>query len=373
VDGWATLRGDYDDLEPMVTDIATRGLSYGVHVVAAASRWLDFRPPIRDLFGSRVELRLGDPTDSLVSRRAALTVPEKTPGRGITAEGRHLLTALPVLSALDGDPAALVRAVAAGWTGSPAPRVRLLPPVLPYTDLEVGHDGGLRLPIGIAEADLRPVEVDFGSDPHLLLFGDAECGKSSFLRALATSITRRFTPEEARVILVDYRRSLLGAIDSDHLIGYGTTAATTGQLIESVDGYMRRRLPGPDVTPQQLRDRSWWTGPELFVLVDDYDLVAAAPVNPLLPLVEHLAQARDVGLHVILTRRSGGASRALYEPVIQRLRELASPGLVMSGDKDEGALVGSVRPAPLPPGRGRLVTRKEGVRLVQLAYIPGIR
>jgi S-DNA-T family DNA segregation ATPase FtsK/SpoIIIE len=392
VDGWATLRGDYEDLEPVVTGIATRGLSYGVHVVAAASRWLDFRPPIRDLFGSRLELRLGDPTDSRVSRQAALTVPEKVPGRGITAQGRHLLTALPVLSALDGDPAALVRAVAAGWTGPPAPRVRLLPAVLPYTALDVapagsgrrseatepdgavlGRDGGLRLPVGIAESDLRPVEVDFGSDPHLLLFGDAECGKSSFLRALATSITRRFRPEEARVILVDYRRSLLGAIDTDHLIGYGTTAATTGQLVESVDGYMRRRLPGPDVTPQQLRDRSWWTGPELFVLVDDYDLVAAAPVNPLLPLVEHLAQARDIGLHLVLTRRCGGASRALYEPVIQRLRELASPGLVMSGDPDEGALVGSVRPGRLPPGRARLVTRKDGIRLVQLAYLPGIR
>ncbi len=72
----------------------------------------------------------------------------------------------------------------------------------------------------------------------------------------------------------------------------------------------------------------------------------------------------------MLTRRSGGASRALYEPIIQRLRELSSPGLMMSGDKDEGALVGNVRPAPMPPGRGRLVTRKEGVRLVQLAHLP---
>ncbi|HEY0696602.1 MAG TPA: type VII secretion protein EccCa, partial [Micromonospora sp.] len=59
VDGWPTLRGEYDDLEPLVTDIATRGLSYGVHVVAAAPRWMDFRPAIRDLFGSRLELRLG--------------------------------------------------------------------------------------------------------------------------------------------------------------------------------------------------------------------------------------------------------------------------------------------------------------------------
>ncbi len=33
-----------------------------------------------------------------------------------------------------------------------------------------------------------------------------------FLRALATTITSRFTPEQARLIIVDYRRSLLGAV-----------------------------------------------------------------------------------------------------------------------------------------------------------------
>jgi S-DNA-T family DNA segregation ATPase FtsK/SpoIIIE len=134
---------------------------------------------------------------------------------------------------------------------------------------------------------------------------------------------------------------------------------------------MARRLPGPEVTSEQLRDRSWWTGPELFVLVDDYDLVATGPTNPMLALLDHLPQARDVGLHLVVTRRSGGASRALYEPIIQRLRELSSPGLVLSGDRDEGVLVGTVRPEPLPPGRGRLVTRREGVRLVQLAHLPG--
>jgi S-DNA-T family DNA segregation ATPase FtsK/SpoIIIE len=370
VDGWATLRGEYDDLEPVVTDLATRGLSYGIHVVAATSRWMDFRPAIRDLFGSRLELRLGDPSDSIVSRRSAANVPEKTPGRGITAESLHLLTVLPELANPAAPTTELVKAIARAWSGPPAPPVRLLPAVVPYEQLDIDAGVGLRLPVGIAEADLRPVSVDFAAEPHLLVFGDAECGKSSLLRGLATTITRRFSPEHARIIIVDYRRSLLGTIMTEHLIGYGSAASQTNELIESVAGYMERRLPGQDVTPQQLRDRSWWTGPELFVLVDDYDLVATGPANPLQPLHQYLAQARDIGLHLVLTRRSGGASRALYEPIIQRLRELSSPGVVMSGDRDEGALVGNARPSPLPPGRGWLVTRKEGVRLVQLAYLP---
>ncbi|MGV9216227.1 type VII secretion protein EccCa [Micromonospora sp. RB23] len=369
VDGWSTLRSEYDDLEPLVTDLATRGLSYGLHVVATALRWLDFRPAIRDLFGSRLELRLGDPADSLVARRAAANVPE-LPGRGVTAQSLHFLTALPRLADSSDGTAELVERIADSWPGPAAPPVRLLPPVLPYTDLDLTATAGLRLPIGVAEADLRPVQLDFAAEPHFVVFGDAECGKSSFLRALAASITARFTPEEARVILVDYRRSLLGAIETPHLIGYGTAAAHTADLVESAAGYLQRRAPGPEVTPQQLRDRSWWSGPELFVLVDDYDLVATGPANPLRALEEHLPHARDVGLHLVLARRSGGAGRAQYEPIVQRLRELSTAGLVMAGSPEEGALVGPVRPGPLPPGRGRLVTRREGVRLVQLAHLP---
>jgi S-DNA-T family DNA segregation ATPase FtsK/SpoIIIE len=151
---------------------------------------------------------------------------------------------------------------------------------------------------------------------------------------------------------------------------YVTQASEATELMQSVAGYMENRLPKAEVTPEQLRDRSWWSGPELFVLVDDYDLVTAGTTNPLQPLLPYLPQARDIGLHLVIARRAGGASRAAYEPFIQRLRELSSPGLVMAGDPNEGALVGSVKPGRFPAGRGRLVTRREGVRLIQVAHQP---
>jgi S-DNA-T family DNA segregation ATPase FtsK/SpoIIIE len=196
-----------------------------------------------------------------------------------------------------------------------------------------------------------------------------ECGKSSFLRSLARSIMASYAPNQAKIIAVDYRRSLLGMISPDYLIGYGTSQQVTYELIADGAAVMRERLPGQDVTPEQLRARSWWRGPELFVLVDDYDLVAGTS-NPLLPLVDYLAQGRDVGLHVIVTRRAGGAGRALFDPVIGRIRELVSPGLLMSGPKDEGALIADLKPQLLPPGRAMFHTRREGSRLVQLAWTP---
>jgi len=142
-----------------------------------------------------------------------------------------------------------------------------------------------------------------------------------------------------------------------------------GESMASIRTAMQNRLPGPEVTTTQLRERSWWRGPDLFILIDDYDLVASGGSNPVSALLDLLPQARDIGLHLIVTRRVGGVARALYEPVLQRLRELDSPLLLMSGNREEGAVVGSLRPSPQPQGRGTLVRRSDGQQLIQTALV----
>jgi S-DNA-T family DNA segregation ATPase FtsK/SpoIIIE len=69
-----------------------------------------------------------------------------------------------------------------------------------------------------------------------------------------------------------------------------------------------------------------------------------------------------------VARRTGGAGRAILEQVLLRLRELGSPGLLLSGDPQEGALLGAYRAAHQPPGRGLLVRRHERPSLVQVAF-----
>ena len=43
----------------------------------------------------------------------------------------------------------------------------------------------------------------------------------------------------------------------------------------------------------------------------------------------------------------------------------------MSGNRDEGALLGNVRPQAQPPGRGFFVERRTGSQLVQTALLDG--
>jgi S-DNA-T family DNA segregation ATPase FtsK/SpoIIIE len=376
IDGWLTFRTDFDALEMNVVNLAAQGLSYGVHVVVSANRWAEIRPALKDLLGTRFELRLGDPSESDVDRRVAVNVPQGRPGRGLGRDRLHFLVALPrvdaVASAEDvgvGIADAVTR-VRGAWRGRTAPQVRMLPRLLPYDTLPAAQNGQRLVPIGVNEDALAPVYLDFEAEPHFMCFADGESGKTNLLRTIVRGIVERYTPRQARIVLVDYRRTMLGFVTSEYLIGYAVSGAALTKMVDDIKGSLTRRLPGPDVTQEQLRNRSWWTGPDVYLVVDDYDLVAAPSGNPLAPLLDFLAQAKDVGLHVIVARRTGGAGRALFEPVIARLRELSSPGIVMSGNKDDGILLGTVKLQQLPPGRGTLVSRRGGQQLMQVAWLP---
>jgi S-DNA-T family DNA segregation ATPase FtsK/SpoIIIE len=374
IDGWQTIRNDFEDLEQVLGDIATRGLAYGVHLMISIARWFDLRTNIRDLCGTKLELRLGDPIDSLVDRRSAVLVPERSPGRGMSSSKHHFLIAAPRLR--DSDErvstglAELVDTVKNAWPGEPAPAIRLLPGDITYETVDGASSREHGLAVGVAERTLEPVLLDPVANPTFILLGDTESGKSGFLRTLAARIRETHTPDEARILVVDHRRSLIGGVESEHLLGYGTNHQATAELIAGLANILQQRLPGPDVTAQQLRDRSWWQGPDIFVLIDDYDLVASSENHPLTPLLPFIPQASDLGLRIFAARRTGGAMRGLFEPVLARMRDVGSPGLLMSGSREEGPLLGGLRAQPMPPGRGWLISRQGSNQLIQLTHPP---
>ncbi|SDR98105.1 type VII secretion protein EccCa [Actinopolymorpha singaporensis] len=378
VDGWGTVRADHEAVESAVTTLAARGLGFGIHVVATANKWSEFRMAIKDLIQTRLELKVGDPYDSEIDRRAAANVPANRPGRGLSPEQLHFLGALPRIDGVEDaeDVAegvqAMVAAVADAWQGPAAPPVRLLPEELPLQSLpQAGTDPRPGVPIGIDEDELAPVYLNLDEEPHLVVFGANECGKSNLLEVIARGIVDRHPPSEARLIIVDYRRALLDAVSGDHLIGFAASSDAATSLLKDVGAALRKRLPGPDVTSEQLRNRTWWKGSDLYLIVDDYELVATSSGNPLAPITDLVSQARDIGLHLIIARGFGGAGRAMYDPIVQRIRDMGNPGLIMSGTREEGQLWGGVRGAPLPPGRGTLVSRRLGTRLIQTAYVKG--
>jgi DNA segregation ATPase FtsK/SpoIIIE, S-DNA-T family len=375
IDNWGSVRAELEEADAEVTDLAARGLGVGVHLVITASRWLEIRPALRDSIGTRIELRLNDPAESEVNRRLAGQLATAVPGRGISAPGVFFQLLLP---RLDGQENAdligeaqedALAKVAAGWTGPAAPAVRMLPARISVQQLAQAPTSAAGVPVGIAEADLAPITVDLsGTDRHFIVYGDAGAGKTSFLRTWISGLVERHSAWDARLVVFDYRRTLLGLVPDDHLGAYATDSITAKVYADQVCAKLRDRLPPPNITQQELKARTWWDGPEIYIVVDDYDLVAGGTGAPLAPLAEFVPHAREVGLHIVLARRVSGLTRSSMSDLLMlRLRELGCGGLVLSGDHREGPVLGDERAAIRPPGRGVLVRYGFPSALVQIA------
>ncbi|MDQ0988463.1 type VII secretion protein EccCa [Streptomyces sp. V2I9] len=380
VDGWSTVRQDYDDLITKFNELAARGLNYGIHLVVTTARWVELSAQVRDQAATRLELRMGDPMDSEVDMRKARSVP-RSGGRGLTADSKlHFLAGLPRIDGSSdtedlGDGVAdLVSRVAAQWPGRTAPAVRMLPHRLSITELpavEATEGGGMRMALGLDQDALEPVWHDFSRTPHLVAVGDTESGKTNLLRSVAAGIIARYTPAEAKIIVVDYRRELVEAVPDEYRISH---VVSLDNLRETVDGAARAiqtRQPGPDIAPARMRQCDWWTGPRLFVLVDDYDMVAGNSFqSPFEPLFDHLTLGFELGLHMVIARSAMGAGRGLNEALLRRLDEGNTPALLMSCPPTEGFLFGNVKPRNLPPGRAFHIARRKA-KLVQTAVADG--
>ncbi len=315
--------------------------------------------------------------ESEFDRKRAENVPMGRPGRGLSPEKLDYLAALPRIDgvqeaeSLSDGMAHLVATVKEHWQGEPAPKVRMLPTLLPASDLPKGGDYPEHgIAIGVDETTLSPAFIDFETDPLLVIYGESESGKSSLLRLIAKQIAERYPSDKALMVVSDYRRALLGEIPESHMYKYCAAGPQLQEVITGLAGSLGRRMPGPDVTPEQLRNRSWYDLPDAFVIVDDYDLVATSSGNPLQPLLEYLPFARDLGLRLILARSSSGAGRSSFEPVMQRTKELGAQGLILSGDPGEGPLMGNLKATSLTPGRAQFITRKRGAQLVQTGWLP---
>jgi DNA segregation ATPase FtsK/SpoIIIE, S-DNA-T family len=329
VDDWGLLRGLRPDLEEAIVRLVTDGGRGRVHLLTTTGRWSQLPATVRDALGTRIELRLGDPLDSEVDRRLAAAVPHGRPGRGLV-DGAHFLAALASISPqVDHDAALadLVARVDAHWHGPLPRRLRDLPGLVHLDGLR--EDPGIRL--GLRDGD-HALQV-LPESGHLTVLGDAGSGRTALLRTLVAEVAR--TRPTAQVLVVDPRGTLRDEVAPERLLAHLDRDPSAG--LTELATQLARRLDtgsGPD--------------PEVWVIADDVDLLEPSVWQPLVRL---LPRAGDLGLRVVVARRTGGAARALYEPLLGTLREVRTPTVLLSGSPEEGPLASGVRARQAPAGR----------------------
>jgi S-DNA-T family DNA segregation ATPase FtsK/SpoIIIE len=210
------------------------------------------------------------------------------------------------------------------------------------------------------------------NDSHFLILGDRECGKTTLLRTWITGIQRYYTPEQAQIIIIDYRKSLLSIAQGQHVLTYASTLDKIKELVQTLNAEFERRLAkNASNSEETLTSDGTWNGTHYYLFVDDYDMVATQTPqsgNPLNPLETLLQPAKEIGFHIILARRIVEIGRANYDPIYRGIKNMEGPGFIMRGDPIEGRQVLHKQSASdkLPAGRGYIVRRGAPTMQVQI-------
>lgn len=368
VNGYGALRQEFDDLDPAFTAVMLRAANYGVHIVLGISRWSELRIAHQSLFGTKIELRLNDSTESTIDRTLARTISTETPGRALADSGLLGHVALPVLETLGenelGDEIeALGRRVAASWAGPSAAPIRLLPQELDPEQLPEAVDEPDAVPFGLRQDTMASAFWEFQqADQHLLVLGDARSGKSATMRMIATGLIERFTPEELAIAVVDSRGHVAAVIPDDYLAAHARTATQASGLATSIATELARR--------PQMNAKEMDGVPRIVLLIDDHDIISAGGIEHLSALAPHLPTARDSKFHMVLARPVAGSVRAMYGAFLQGIRDTGAALLILSGDRSEGQILPRLYAERFPPGRGRYARRGESPFVVQVAHLP---
>ncbi|VXC13995.1 Type VII secretion protein EccC [Arthrobacter sp. 9V] len=363
IDGFGSLTSEFPELEEAVHDVMTRGSTLGVHVLVSLRNWSDVRMSRQSLLGTRIELHLADPTDSL-DRRLATTLGANRPGRALTMDKTIGHFALPSLSPTPdqdnaGQELAELGAVLHQYSALTAPPVRILPAITRLTRDHRPVRGSIAL--GVREHDAGTENLDLlGADRGAVVVGDPETGRTNLLRTAASQLMASHQPGELAFAVFDPRQQLQDFIPDEYLGEYASNAQKASQLAEFVAGQARDRLGDGSSAPVR--------SPKIVLLVDDYDILAATGNQPLRALASYLPSGADVGLFAMVTSRTTGSGMMMHDHFIAGLRAAGAPVIMFSGDRSEGVIANGERPVPLPVGRARILRTSRSPVTVQTFY-----
>jgi S-DNA-T family DNA segregation ATPase FtsK/SpoIIIE len=265
------------------------------------------------------------------------------------------------------------------------------------------HPARTILPLGVRTDTLELAPIPNFSQ-NLLVYGEKQSGRTNALRSAMESVMRQFTPEQASVIVIDPLRNLLGERDRLYARGYVASArlgepgpdgqrsrlTPAGYVTSEEDlretakllsALMNKRRPGDETTAEQLRDRTYFTGKEVYVFIDNFFRLTEGVMGRSIfdeelggeSVTRLLASGDDLGVHFILSDDTGFADRVKSSPFLMALRDKQmAPILQLAGQPSSGTPIGQafhLKPSRWRAGQGRLIVDAEDYTLVQTALL----
>lgn len=359
IDGWDNViaedwmpedstTGEHDKYIEQIYSLARLGASRGIHVAIGLNRWTNLRANIRSSIGLKIDLYPADKSDTGIDAiRTVEEIPANSPGRALSNHARDfdgliddaymdLMIGAPRLDGqdttddLDQTYAQTTAKITDRWKQAKLPpKMEMLPARVPYSQIaakaspvaaQAPEHERWNLPIGLSESTLDHLNINIAEHPHVLVFGENESGKSATLRTIAKAITAQNTPKQVQFLVIDYEGTLEDVVPPEYMVPdaqlLDKDGNPTGKIAHSyVRNYLElektapliaaglepRRQPA-NVSREAEGSHSWWQGPEIVLLVDDWHQVITSHPAQYAALANELAefiQSRTAGFHFI--------------------------------------------------------------------------
>ena len=183
-----------------------------------------------------------------------------------------------------------------------------------YSDEYLHTDMDLPLCIG-RKVDNSIFMVDLATMPHLLVAGATGMGKSVGLNVIITSLLRKKTPDELKLVLVDPKQVELSVYDAiekpylAHLEGCNPICTEPAEAKKTLDAVIRlmeeRYTMLKDKGVRNIKEYNAIVEdkmPYYVVIIDEYgDLILQSPKDMEVAICRIAQKARAVGIHMIIS------------------------------------------------------------------------
>lgn len=359
-----------DRFVPRMVTITQDGSAAGVHaLISSITHGHAFQSHVSNNVNGKIELKLGGNDTSNLSRIESKMLPEGQPGWGISPAGYRMRVGLPQMTSAAGTLAADKDSLGAVFEhevgAKRATTMAKLPDVITLADLQAQAPG--KVVVALRERDLAPVVWNFKRNPHLVVLGRPDSGRTTALRGAGQAVMDVYGPQEARFHIIDLKKQNMGMFDGRYVDSYSVSGAQARARMQELAVQMRARRPADDLnlSPEELATRRFWEGPEVFVVIDNAELMPNynQPDYPFYPdrnndnasLIPLLQEASQLGLHIMYTAQLNPAyaMASTHNPLFGTLRNMYSPTLILDGDPSLAAVAANVRPVPQErPGKG---------------------
>ncbi len=207
---------------------------------------------------------------------------------------------------------------------------------IPLTEQQMTTSAeGLSIPLGISDAGrVQSLKLGMGTAQHVLIAGKTGSGKSSLLHTLITSAAMKYSPEQLRLVLLDFKKGVEFQVYAETMLSHADIIGIESKREFGVStlAYLDRVLHargeafrqwGVQDLPSLAKKYPQHGLPRILVLIDEFqelfveDDKLSQQASMLMDRI--VRQGRSFGIHLILASQTLGGAYSLPRTTLSQM------------------------------------------------------